>query len=140
MKSSYLFRGASVAAAFLISAAAAAATLEGEALDACARAAAEANNASHLDVVRLVDHAGRGSYEYWINADVTPAKRSYCRTRQGEVSQILNFDGHWTRQRARPHPALRRRAWPHRPPRRAEPAPAVRLRTPGATCRNDPTR
>ncbi len=96
MKSSYLFRSASLAGAFLISGAAAAATLEGEALDACARAAAEANNASHLDVVRLVDHAGRGSYEYWINADVTPAKRSYCRTRQGEVSQILNFDGHWS--------------------------------------------
>ena len=96
MKSSYLIRSASLAAAVLISGVAAAASLEGEALDACARAAAEANNASHLDVVRLVDHAGRGSYEYWINADVTPAKRSYCRTRQGEVSQILNFDGHWS--------------------------------------------
>lgn len=96
MQSSYLFRGASFVAACLISGAAAAATLEGEALDACARAAAEANNASHLDVVRFVDHAGRGSYEYWINADVTPAKRSYCRTRQGEVAQILNFDGHWS--------------------------------------------
>lgn len=105
MKSPYIVRSASFVAALALSGFAAAATLETEALNACARAAADASHASHLDVVRFVDHAGRGSYEYWINADVTPAKRSYCRTRQGEVSQILNFDGHWTGNiPARPHP------------------------------------
>lgn len=96
MKSPYIIRSAALAAALLLSGMAAAETIGDEALNACAQAAAGANHASHLDVVRFVDHAGRGSYEYWINADVTPAKRSYCRTRQGEVSQILNFDGHWT--------------------------------------------
>ena len=96
MKSSDLIRSASLAAALAVSGIANAATLEAEALNACARATADASHASHLDVVRFVDHAGRGSYEYWINADVTPAKRSYCRTQQGEVSQILNFDGHWS--------------------------------------------
>ena len=96
MKPTYLFRSAGLAAALLLSGVAAAETIESEALNACAQAVAGASRASHLDVVRFVDHAGRGSYEYWINADVTPAKRSYCRTRQGEVSQLLSFDGHWT--------------------------------------------
>jgi hypothetical protein len=96
MTSTSTIRNAGFAAVLAFSGAASAATLETEALNACAQAVAGASHASHLDVVRFVDHAGRGSYEYWINADVTPAKKSYCRTHQGEVSQILNFDGHWS--------------------------------------------
>jgi len=106
MKSSYVIRTASFAAALVLSGTTAAETNEAEAINACAQAVAEASHASRLDVVRFVDHAGRGSYEYWINSHVTPAKRSYCRTRRGEVSQILSFDGHWTGT----HPARPRAA------------------------------
>jgi hypothetical protein len=102
MKSSHIIRSAGFAAALVLSGAATAETIETQALNACARAASDASHASHLDVVRFVDHDWRGSYEYWINADVTPAKKSYCRTRQGEVSQILSFDGHWGTSPARP--------------------------------------
>ncbi len=96
MKSPYIIRAASLATALAFSGVAAAGTLETEAIDACAHAVAGASHASHLEVVRFVDHAGPGNFEYWINADVSPAKKSYCRTHRGEVSQILNFDGHWS--------------------------------------------
>ncbi len=95
MKPTSIVRSASLTVALVFSGVATAGTLETKSLNACAQAVAGASHASHLDVVRFVDHAGRGSYEYWINADVSPAKKSYCRTHQGEVSQILNFDGHW---------------------------------------------
>ncbi len=79
--------------------------LESSALKACAAAAAEESHATHLSVVRYVAGAGRGSYEYWFNAAVEPAKKSYCRTRQGEVTQFVSFDGRWTSAYAlRPHP------------------------------------
>jgi hypothetical protein len=81
-------------------------SLESSALKACAAAAAEESQATHLSVVRYVAHAGRGSYEYWFNAAVDPAKKSYCRTREGEVTQFVSFDGRWTSAYAlRPHAA-----------------------------------
>jgi hypothetical protein len=96
MKSISIIRNASLAAALVLSGVASAATFETRAIDACALAVAGASHASHLDVVRFVDNAGFGNNEYWINADVSPAKKSYCRTRRGEVSQIITFDGHWS--------------------------------------------
>lgn len=96
MKLISIIRNAGLAAALVCSGVASGGTLETEAIHACARAVAGASHASHVDVVRFVDHAGPGNYEYWINADVSPAKKSYCRTHRGEVSQILNFDGHWS--------------------------------------------
>jgi hypothetical protein len=76
------------------------------ALKACAAAAAAERRATHLSIVRYVAHAGRGSYEYWFNAAMDPAKKSYCRTREGEVTQFVSFDGRWTSSYAlRPHAA-----------------------------------
>jgi hypothetical protein len=84
---------------------ASASSLETTALNACTEAAAEDGHATRLDVVRVVQHAGRGSYEYWINADTAPARKSYCRTRAGEVTSFRGFDGRWgSPNAARPMP------------------------------------
>jgi hypothetical protein len=46
--------------------------------------------------------ARRGGF----NAAVDPAKKGYCRTREGEVTQFVSFDGRWTSAYAlRPRPA-----------------------------------
>jgi hypothetical protein len=86
--------------------AASAEPLESRALKACTAAAATESRATHLSVVRYVASAGRGSYEYWFNAAVEPAKKSYCRTRHGEITQFVSSDGRWTSPYAlRPHPS-----------------------------------
>lgn len=64
-------------------------------LSACVRAAAGDAHTSRLEVVRYVEHAGRGSYEYWFNASSDPLQSSYCRTLRGDVSEFRSFDGHW---------------------------------------------
>ena len=99
-----LFVAAGLLSTCALAEAANAQSLESSALKACAAAAAEESQATHLSVVRYVAHAGRGSYEYWFNAAVDPAKKSYCRTRQGEVTQFVSLDGRWTSAYAlRPH-------------------------------------
>jgi hypothetical protein len=106
MESRSLLFAAGLLATCALAEAANAQSLESSALKACAAAAAEESRTTHLSVVRYVAHAGRGSYEYWFNAAVDPAKKSYCRTRQGEVTQFVSFDGRWTSAYAlRPHPA-----------------------------------
>jgi hypothetical protein len=100
-----LLVAASLLATYALAAAAIAESLQSSALKACAAAPAEESQATHLSVVRYVANAGRGSYEYRFNAAVDPAKKSYCRTRQGEVTQFVGFDGRWTSAYAlRPHP------------------------------------
>jgi hypothetical protein len=100
-------RFAVAAAAFVFAACAHASSLESSALAACTEAAAHDGHATHLDVVRVVQHAGRGSYEYWINADAAPARKAYCRTRSGEVTEFRGFDGRWgSPSAARPTPAV----------------------------------
>ena len=64
-------------------------------LSACARAAAGEAHVSRVEVVRYVEHVGRGSYEYWFNASSHPLKSSYCRTRRDGISEFRSFDGHW---------------------------------------------
>ncbi len=94
-----------IAATLALNGIAQAGAFESNALKACAEATAQDSGASRLNVVRYVEHAGRGSYEYWFNADVDPATRSYCRTRHGEVVQFVSFDGRWTSAYAlRPRP------------------------------------
>lgn len=106
MKLRSLLVAAGLLATCTLAAAANAESLESSALKACAAAAAEESQATHLTVVRYVAHAGHGSYEYWFNAAVDPAKKSYCRTREGEVTQFVSFDGRWTSAYAlRPRPA-----------------------------------
>ena len=95
MKSTLIFRSAGLAATLLLSGMASADVPESESLTACVQAVAEANQADHLDVVRLIKRPGRGSFEYWMNADVSPAKKSYCRTQGGVISQIVHLDGQW---------------------------------------------
>jgi hypothetical protein len=101
-----LLVAAGLFAASAVAQAAHARSLESSALEACAAVAAEETQATRLNVVRYVANAGRGSYEYWFNAAVDPAKKSYCRTRRGEVTQFASFDGRWTSAYAlRPHQA-----------------------------------
>jgi hypothetical protein len=78
--------------------------MESTALAACTAAAAQDSHATHLDVIRVVQHAGRGSYEYWINTNAGPVRKSYCRTRSGEVTDFRGFDGRWGSTNA-PRPA-----------------------------------
>lgn len=105
MKSTLIFRSAGLAVSLIFSGIASAEVLEAESLNACVQAVAGANQATHLDVVRLIKRAGRGSFEYWMNADVNPAKKSYCRTELGEVSRIVHLDGQW-RGAKPPRPAI----------------------------------
>jgi hypothetical protein len=106
MESRSLLFAAGLLATCALAQAASAESPESSALKACAAAAAAESRATHLSIVRYVAHAGRGSYEYWFNAAVDPAKKSYCRTREGEVTQFVSFDGRWTSAYAlRPHAA-----------------------------------
>jgi hypothetical protein len=90
---------------FALEASASAASLD-PALRACVGAAVETSHASHLDVVRVVEHAGRGSYEYWIDADGASAQKAYCRTQRDAVTEFQSFDGRWGSAHApRPQPA-----------------------------------
>ena len=65
-------------------------------LKACARAASQDNHAAHLNVVRYVEHVGRGNYEYWINASEPVQAKTYCRTERNQIAQFQRFDGQWT--------------------------------------------
>ena len=140
MKTSLICRSVSLAATLLFSGVVSAEVMETESLSACVHAIAGANQANHLDVVHMTRRAGRGSFEYWMNADVNPSKKSYCRTHRGKVSQIIHLDGQW------------RSAKPHRP-KMAEAQTAGQLPTPlcqtqdlnspsniGRSLRNDVTR
>jgi hypothetical protein len=64
-------------------------------LKACAAAASKESHASRLDVVRYVEHVGRGNYEYWINATEPMKTKSYCRTQQDGIAAFRSFDGNW---------------------------------------------
>jgi hypothetical protein len=95
MKTSLICRSAGLAVTLFFSGVVSAEVLETESLNACVHAVAGANQANHLDVVHMNRRAGRGSFEYWINADVNPSKKSYCRTQRGKVSQAVHLDGQW---------------------------------------------
>jgi hypothetical protein len=72
-------------------------------LKACASAASQESHVAQLEVVRYVEHTGRGNYEYWINAAEPVQAKTYCRTQRGQVAQFQSFDGQWARTRpARP--------------------------------------
>ena len=111
------------AAALALAGHASASSIESTALAACTEAAAADGHATHLDVVRLVTH-GRGNYEYWINADVTPARKSYCRTHAGEVSEFRGFGGRWIS------------STPSRPAPVAQAVSAISVGSAGAVCRS----
>lgn len=102
-----LLAAAGIVSLFALADHAGATTLDPASLDGCAEMAAGASHASRLDVVRRVDH-GRGNYEYWINADVKPAQKSYCRTHDGSVADFHSSNGSWLPGYAlRPSPVAR---------------------------------
>jgi hypothetical protein len=73
-------------------------------LEACAHATAKDSGPAHIDVVRYVEHAGRGNYEYWLNAVAPMKERTYCRTQHDAIAEFRSFDGNWIGTRpARPH-------------------------------------
>jgi len=67
------------------------------AFDACVSAVAQASGANELALVRNAEAPGRGNEEFWFNAVTDAPTKSYCRTRLGNVTELRQFDGAWSR-------------------------------------------